>query len=162
LSWIWLVERGDGKFEGGGDGQSDDILRSEWAKSRARSNRATEEVRLLREEMRRLVEFLNWKARWWTERQTLRSVTSKALLEGITSYAIKQARVQRELGTLAQNLFKTPLEEMDAVFDDGDDNDEDDGGHGVGDVEDIADDDVEEGFEGSANNDNDDDDDESY
>lgn len=155
LSWIWLVERGDGTYEGAGSGQSDDILRSEWAKSRARCNRATEEVRLLREEMRRLVEFLNWKARWWTERQTLRSANDKALREGITSYAIKQARVQRELGALAQNLFKIPLEEIDTALGDGDDDDEDEGNE-VGDMEDTADDDGEEGFEGSGNSDDED------
>jgi len=160
LSWIWLVERGDGTHEGADGGQSDDILRSEWAKSRARSNRATEEVRLLREEMRRLVEFLNWKARWWTERQTLRSSNNKALLEGITSYAIKQARVQRELGALAQNLFKTPLEEIDAALGGGDDEDEEDGKNMSGDMEDTADDCGEEGFEGSG--DDDDEDEEGY
>jgi len=160
LSWIWLVERGDGTFEGVGSGQSDDILQSEWAKSQARSNRAIEEVRLLREEMRRLVEFLNWKARWWTERQTLRSSNNKALFEGITSYAIKQARVQRELSALAQNLFKTPLEEMDAALDSmGDDEDEGDEVNEVGDMDDTADDNGEEGFEGSGINDDDDDDD---
>ena len=155
LSWIWLVERGDGSFEGTG-GQSDDILRSEWAKSRSRCNRSIEEVRLLREEMRRLVEFLNWKARWWTERQTLRPVNNVALLEGITSYAIKQTRVQRELGALAQTLFKTPLEEMDATLDSmgsGDDEEEDDEGDET--MEDAADDN-EDGFEGSAYNDDED------
>ena len=162
LSWIWLVERGDGTYEGAAGGQSDDILRSEWAKSRARSNRATEEVRLLREEMRRLVEFLNWKARWWTVRQTLRSSTNKALLEGITSYAIKQARVQRELGALAQNLFKTPLEEMDAALDSmGDDEDGEDEGNEVIGMEDITDENGE-GFEGSGINDDDDDEEEGY
>jgi len=107
--------------------------------------------------MRRLVEFLNWKARWWTERQTLRPVNNMALLEGITSYAIKQTRVQCELGASAQTLFKTPLEEMDVTLDSmggGDDEDEDDERDVI--MEGIADDNEEEGFEGSANNDDED------
>jgi len=94
LSWIWLVERRDGVYEDGADGGSDDILQAEWAKSRARANRATEEVRLLREEMRRLVEFLNWKARWWMAMQALRTPNDRALREGLTSYAVKQAHIQ--------------------------------------------------------------------
>lgn len=79
-----------------------------------------------------------------------------ALLEGITSYAIKQTRVQRELGALAQTLFKTPLEEMDATLDSmgsGDDEEEDDEGDET--MEDAADDN-EDGFEGSAYNDDED------
>jgi len=62
LSWIWLVERSDGAYGGEGNTGDDNILRAEWAKSRARTKRATEEVLLLQEEMRRLVEFLKWKA----------------------------------------------------------------------------------------------------
>lgn len=155
LSWIWLVERRDGAYEGEGSSSNDDILRAEWAKSRARATRATEEVRMLREEMRRLVEFLNWKARWWTERQTLRLVKSPALQEGIFSYAIKQARVQRELCGLAQGLFKTPLENMATLDSGGSDNGEEEGdvtGDFGGDE-----DSEEEGFEGGDDDDDDDD-----
>ena len=156
LSWIWLVERSDGTNEGGGSGSTDDILRAEWAKSRARATRATEEVLMLREEMRRLIEFLNWKARWWTVRQTLRPVNNSALQEGLLSYAIKQARVQRELSSLAQGLFKTPLEEMGSLDsmggDDGEDDDEENITSSVGDDEDEE----EEGFEGCDDEDDED------
>jgi len=139
LSWIWLVERRDGAYEGEGSSSNNDILRAEWAKSRACTMRATEEVQMLQEEMRHLVKFLNWKAQWWTERQNLCLVKSPALQEGIFSYAIKQARVQCELCSLAQGLFKTPLENMATLDSGGSDNGE------------------EEGFEGGDNdNDNDD------
>ena len=106
--------------------------------------------------MRRLIEFLNWKARWWTVRQTLRPVNNSALQEGLLSYAIKQARVQRELSSLAQGLFKTPLEEMGSLDsmggDDGEDDDEENITGSVGDDEDEE----EEGFEGCDDEDDED------
>jgi len=156
LSWIWLVERRDGAYEGGGSSGNDDILRAEWAKSRARATHATEEVLMLREEMRRLIEFLNWKARWWTVRQTLRLVKDPALQEGLLSYAIKQSRIQRELCNLAQGLFKTPLEDMSTLDSVSGDDDEDEEGvitGNAGDNEESND----EGFEGCGGDDDDDD-----
>ena len=153
LSWIWLVERRDGAYEGDGGTSNDNILRVEWAKSRARATRATEEVLMLREEMRRLVEFLNWKARWWTERQTLRTVRDPALKEGILSYAIKQACIQCELCALAQGLFKTPLEEMTTLDSAGCE----EGGDVDGDIGDDEDS-VDEELEGCNDDDNDNDD----
>lgn len=62
LSWIWTVE---GVKNSAAGEPSDDILRAEWCKSRARANCATEEVLLLKEEMRRTLAFLNWRAGWW-------------------------------------------------------------------------------------------------
>jgi hypothetical protein len=57
LSWIWItmpIELAEG--------QNDDLLRSEWAKSRVRATWAMEEILLLREEMRCVLGFLRWKA----------------------------------------------------------------------------------------------------
>lgn len=89
LSWIWLTTPLSLDAN-----EEDDILRAEWARSRARVRRATEEVTLLREEMRRVLEFLKWKAKWWDARAVARSVNSLTLREGIESYAVKQARLQ--------------------------------------------------------------------
>lgn len=89
LSWIWLTTPLSLDAN-----EEDDILRAEWARSRARVCRATEEVTLLREEMRRVLEFLKWKAKWWDARAVARSVNSLTLREGIESYAVKQARLQ--------------------------------------------------------------------
>jgi hypothetical protein len=47
------------------DNSNDNILRVEWVKSCARAARACEEVLLLREEMRRVLEYLQWELRWW-------------------------------------------------------------------------------------------------
>ena len=65
LSWIWTMK----SRTASDDDDTDDILRSEWAKSRARANRCKEEVLLLREEMQRVLVFLEWKSEWWLQRQ---------------------------------------------------------------------------------------------
>ena len=43
-------------------------LRIEWCRVRARAMRWSEEVLLLREEMRRVLVFLEWQATWWEKR----------------------------------------------------------------------------------------------
>ena len=49
-------------------------LRVEWLKCRARAHRAREEVRLVEEEMCRVLGFCKWKESWWRERVAKRSV----------------------------------------------------------------------------------------
>ncbi|KAK7016446.1 hypothetical protein VNI00_018883 [Paramarasmius palmivorus] len=63
-SWIWYAGR---KIDvrDGADERDNEILRSEWCKSRARANRMTEEVLMLREEMRRGLAYLEWAAKEW-------------------------------------------------------------------------------------------------
>jgi hypothetical protein len=72
-------------------------LRCEWAKSRARANRWSEEVTLLTEEMRRVVVFLRWKADWWSLQGKARTVVSAGLAEGLRSYAAKQEHLYNSL-----------------------------------------------------------------
>jgi len=148
LSWIWLVERRDGAVEGLCDDENDDILRAEWAKSRARTNRATEEVKLLREEMRRSVATLDWEARTWSERQTARTVTDRAIAEGLVSYAIKQVSIKRQLRASFQTLFKSSLQVETAAQgvnpdivdeDDPDEGDDEQGSHNHGGSDDELD-----------------------
>ena len=69
LSWIWMTKSRNASE----DDETDDILRSEWAKSRARTNRCKEEVLLLKEKMRRVLVFLEWKSDWWLQRQGVRT-----------------------------------------------------------------------------------------
>ena len=40
-------------------------MQVEWSKSKARAERWREEVILLSEEMRRVLVYFEWKARWW-------------------------------------------------------------------------------------------------
>lgn len=104
LSWIWQTLPLNLNAE-----EDDDILRAEWARSRARARRASEEVMLLREEMRRALEFLKWRASWWDNRQVVRSDMAAELREGIRAYASRQASMQRALAAFFKHLWKTPL-----------------------------------------------------
>jgi hypothetical protein len=73
-------------------------LRVEWAKSRARAMRWSEELRLLEEEMRRVLVFLEWDAGVWRHRA--RRVEeewvglSEAQSEGLTAFALRQAWIR--------------------------------------------------------------------
>lgn len=80
-------------------------LRCEWAKSRARANRWSEEVTLLAEEMRRVVVFLRWKANWWSLQGKARTVVSAGLAEGLQSYAAKQQHIHISLAESFSDMW---------------------------------------------------------
>jgi len=129
LSWIWTT---NSRLPDAND-EGDDILRSEWAKSRARAERCREEVLLLKEEMRRAVAFLDWKTKWWLDRRLTRNNVSKELAEGLAAYAEGQAELQKELRDHFCMLWKMPLVDNVATSASGeeseegdDDNEEDD------------------------------------
>lgn len=109
LSWIWTME---GVQQVNADQNSDDILRVEWCKSRARANRATEEVLLLKEEMRRTLVFLTWRAKWWRTKPVSWDGVSIQLQEGIVAYAKDQALIQDALATHFEALWEKPLAEV--------------------------------------------------
>ena len=115
VSWIWR-----GSLGGGSDGRDgrDEYgegqllfsgcecctltllrveFRLEWSKSYARQARWNEEVILLREEMRRVLEFLKWKSWDWLrkgDRRLISSLTSCPYqLEGLRAYACRQSKV---------------------------------------------------------------------
>ncbi|KAG1887614.1 hypothetical protein F4604DRAFT_1877484 [Suillus subluteus] len=72
-------------------GQPD--MRIEWCKARARAMRWAEEVELLKEEMRRILQFLEWDAQRWDERgleNTLEDAGEDER-EGRMAYANRQA-----------------------------------------------------------------------
>ncbi|TFK80097.1 hypothetical protein K466DRAFT_667830 [Polyporus arcularius HHB13444] len=99
ISWIWLVPRGlDLTLPEGVDGELDpqeflDNMKIEWARSRARAERWGEEVLLLEEEMRRVIEYFEWKAKWWRENVGRRSEIAGPLRRGLGAYAEKQAAI---------------------------------------------------------------------
>ncbi|KAK6988860.1 hypothetical protein R3P38DRAFT_2804109 [Favolaschia claudopus] len=109
MSWIW---RSAGLEEEGVEGTMNEALRIEWAKTRARFLRRVEEVDLLEEESRRVLQFLRWRADWWESNANQRpsdpghSVhTSRvafapkhtAYAEGNIAYAKCQAALLRRL-----------------------------------------------------------------
>ncbi|KJA12897.1 hypothetical protein HYPSUDRAFT_110886, partial [Hypholoma sublateritium FD-334 SS-4] len=64
---------------------------------------------LVLEEMRRVIEFLKWRAAQWDSRRISRVNVSMELREGIRAYAVEQAKLQRLLLTSFKVLWKTPL-----------------------------------------------------
>ncbi|KAJ6484707.1 hypothetical protein C8R45DRAFT_1147586 [Mycena sanguinolenta] len=89
MSWIWLVEGRAGVQE---DVVHNEPLRIEWAETRAMAMRYAE-VELLEEEMRRVLQFLDWRAGWWMSLVGLRAErqADAALREGHAAYARKQS-----------------------------------------------------------------------
>jgi hypothetical protein len=134
LSWIW---RRDGIASSEGDNMHEckpwssvtipwsnalTALRVEWCKARARAMRWSEEVRLLVEEMRRVLQFLQWRARFWekradflqsdmdaAEQTTIDLVGDRRLLaqriEGARAYGLRQAHIQRALHDNFRSLW---------------------------------------------------------
>ncbi len=90
VSWIWLV----GKTSHHSDSveeEFDDVMRVEWAKTKARYDRWNEEYQLLQEEMRRTVVYLEWRARWWRNQISRRVTDDAVLAQGLHAYAKRQA-----------------------------------------------------------------------
>lgn len=81
-------------------------LRIEWCMARARAMRWSEEVLLLREEMRRVLAFFDWHASWWEGRAALHENLTPQMAEGMNAYARKQAHLRRSLRTSFNHLWR--------------------------------------------------------
>ncbi|KAF8877970.1 hypothetical protein BD779DRAFT_1677037 [Infundibulicybe gibba] len=114
LSWIWM-RLGD-VAQADNDAGLHDALRIEWCKSKARADRWSEEVELLREEMRRVCAFFESRAVEWERRaKYTHSVpnilglvlpTELALIQGRIAYAMNQAAQFRVMGAHCQALWR--------------------------------------------------------
>ncbi|KAK7049165.1 CxC2 domain-containing protein [Favolaschia claudopus] len=120
MSWIWL--RPGVEDEDAGEGGMNEALRIEWAKTRARFMRRAEEVDLLEEESRRILQFLRWRADRWEESANKRPQVPEgafklpthiafapkhaAYAEGNIAYAHRQAAFLRRLA----DVFETQWE----------------------------------------------------
>ncbi|KAJ6479437.1 hypothetical protein C8R47DRAFT_1218996 [Mycena vitilis] len=104
LSWIWISQATAGDET---DLVDNEALRVEWAKTRARAMRYSEEVDLLEEEMRRVVVFLDWRAAWWRSLLGLRTAMQPdaALQEGHAAYVHKQAGYMSGLADRFRKLW---------------------------------------------------------
>jgi hypothetical protein len=147
LSWIWT----SGTRSSNPEDEGDDILQVEWAKSRVRVGRCREEVLLLKEEMRRVIAFLEWKTTWWMDRQTMRGgvsdEVSRDLQEGLTAYAQGQADLQKSLREHFCTLWRLPLV-SDGDDDGGNGSDQDDDNDEEDDDGEVEDEDVSEEEDG--------------
>jgi hypothetical protein len=82
-------------------------LRIQWCRSRARAMRWSEEVLLVQEEMRRVLEYMSWFSNWWTSHATVPSVSHDPYLaEGLTAYATKQADLRLSFRNHFEMLWK--------------------------------------------------------
>jgi hypothetical protein len=75
--------------------------------ARARAMRWSEEVLLLREEMRRILAFFDWHAGWWEARRALHENLTPQMAEGMNAYACKQAQLRRSLRTSFNHLWRS-------------------------------------------------------
>ncbi|KAJ7450436.1 hypothetical protein FB451DRAFT_1566624 [Mycena latifolia] len=104
MSWIWTAP---GALEDG-EARLHESIRVEWARAHARKERWTEEVMLLREEMRRVLRYLTWQSGWWRERAALRTELSAELAAGVRAYALKQAAWHQRLGGFFRTKWNVP------------------------------------------------------
>ncbi|KAJ7735174.1 hypothetical protein B0H16DRAFT_1731438 [Mycena metata] len=105
MSWIWTAP-------GALDNEEErlhDSVRVEWARARARKIRWEEEVMTLREEMRRVLRYLEWQADWWREHTAVRVDTeSVEIAAGLRGYALKQADLHHRLGVFFEHKWNMP------------------------------------------------------
>lgn len=96
-------------------------MRSEWARSYSRHQRWGEDVVLLVEEMRRVVEYLDNKAKWWrlqSHRRRDKSPNTRTdILQGLSAYADRQAALMKGLAQSFACRWHTMLANADINID---------------------------------------------
>ncbi|KAJ7779986.1 hypothetical protein B0H16DRAFT_1448414 [Mycena metata] len=100
LSWIWYAP----STRAGGDKRLHDALRVEWCKAYSRANRWREDLVLVEEEMRRMIEFGRFAERRWKERAEARTIMlgktegiDPVVMEDVRAYALEQADQERRI-----------------------------------------------------------------
>ncbi len=95
-SWIWRLPawKVDQTSTNSDSDPFNATVRMEWAKTKARAERWQEEVNLLKEEMCRAIEDMEWRAQQWNTRVNARPNVPPDLLQGLMAYAYKQADIQ--------------------------------------------------------------------
>lgn len=64
---------------------------------------------LLKEEMRRVLVYLEYKAKWWEDRAVPWDVLDAETAEGVRAYALRQASIQRALAARFTAIWAAPL-----------------------------------------------------
>ncbi|KAJ7587784.1 hypothetical protein C8J56DRAFT_890663 [Mycena floridula] len=102
LSWIWTESGASGCLT---DEALEDGLCIEWSKAWARLRRWREEVHLLKEEMQRVLVFLEWKTRWWIARAEMAGFEG-VWADGARAYAMRQASIQKLIRARCLELWE--------------------------------------------------------
>jgi hypothetical protein len=95
-------------------------MQIEWCKARARAMRWAEEVELLKEEMRRILQFFEWHAQCWDEHgleDALHDVVDDDEREGRFAYAKRQASLCRRLAESFRTSWTDTLALADSFND---------------------------------------------
>ncbi|KAF8341780.1 hypothetical protein F5887DRAFT_1076370 [Amanita rubescens] len=108
LSWIWVVA-GVGAGDGTHSQPLADGLRLQWCRARARSLRWSEEVSLIKEEMRRVLAYFTWYEQWWLDwaNEYEGDGQCNAMLEGLSAYAFRQANIRSRMRESFTKLWYT-------------------------------------------------------
>jgi hypothetical protein len=100
-SWIWAAPSAMTLPSEGSAAEQQEVnetARHEWMTCRARADRWTEEEELLQEEMRRVIAYLEWKSRAWSEKVGTRTGScTPDIQRGADAYARKQANIHHEI-----------------------------------------------------------------
>ncbi|KAK7000631.1 hypothetical protein R3P38DRAFT_2797322 [Favolaschia claudopus] len=102
MSWIWTAA---GALD---ESMMHESVRVEWCRALARKTRWSEEVMLLREEMRRVLRYLGWQAAWWREREVWREDVTAEVAGGLRAYAQKQAEWADRLSEFFRTKWNVP------------------------------------------------------
>ncbi|KAJ6462537.1 hypothetical protein C8R45DRAFT_1064445 [Mycena sanguinolenta] len=102
MSWIWTAP---GSLD---EEAMHESVRVEWSRALARKTRWCEEVVLLREEMRRVLRYLDWQSRWWREREEPRMDLPAAGAAGLRAYALKQAAWHDRIAAFFRTTWNVP------------------------------------------------------
>ncbi|KAF7975075.1 hypothetical protein HWV62_10461 [Athelia sp. TMB] len=103
-----------------GDGKHKmvEALRVEWAKCQARAARWHEELMLLKEEMRRVLQFGEWKEQWWKDWIPMREEQDEDLMEGLRAYALEHADTECQFRMMLESKWKSIRDRVDIVLGD--------------------------------------------
>ena len=116
-SWIWTAHSSTtlpGEGSAAEKQEVNETARYEWMTCKARADRWMEEEELLQEEMRRVVVYLEWKARWWSDKLGARTGScSLDTQHGVDAYARKQANVYHEIAVSFASQWLPYLEASD-------------------------------------------------
>ena len=112
MSWIWRVPGSHDSIHPSGPDSEEfiDGVRVEWMKAKTRADRWSEEKELLQEEMRRVLELSEWKASWWLAQRHRRGDEHTSVLQGLATYAEKQAAVYNRLAVRFAGMWLPLLE----------------------------------------------------
>ncbi|KAJ7604796.1 hypothetical protein DFH06DRAFT_1150855 [Mycena polygramma] len=93
FSWLWTAGGGPGEDQE----QLHDSVRVEWSKAKGWKDRWIEEVRVLWEEMKRVLRMLRWIQVEWAIRAERRVGIAPELAGGLRAYALCQVYVHRRI-----------------------------------------------------------------